>query len=222
MNKTLLSLVVACIIGTVPGHAQKIEFFAAFNHTDFYDNGEEGHYRSTLVNKPGYTFGVGIDSLFNSPLGLMLQYDRYGGEVTASNGGLGSGYTIEASVRKSIISLLFLPIRIRVSPRVGIGLGVSYSRLVSERYEGIRSDWSGYMPLDTTDLHDAYHEFSETGNFGFLARVVYSISLSESVSLTPHLSWFVGLLNEFSKFPTSVKSMRYHLGIGIKKDFSGR
>lgn len=222
MIKTLLSLVFALVISSPTVQAQQIDFFGGVNRNDLYDGGDDLHYRSVLVNKWGYTVGVGIDSLFKIPMEIILQYDWYGVEVTASNGGLGSGYTVEASVRKSIISLVVIPIRIRPSPKLGIGLGFGYSHLINENYKGIRSDWSLIMPLDTTDLNEAYTEFSEKWNFGFLARTVYSIPLSGSISLTPHFSWYVGLQNEFKWFPTTIKSMRFYLGIGIKKDFNRR
>jgi hypothetical protein len=198
-------------------HAQHVEGFLSLNHLQYHDN-QQGHYLSDISPNAGYSFGIGWDSLGRSGVRIEVQFDHIGGHVVASNGGLGSGYGVELDFTKSSLTGLLYPLTVRLAQTAGISFGLWMSVLIHESYQGEYHTWSMGPPV-YEDVNAVYTSFNSKVGMGLSSRLSFDVPVSPSVSLTPHLSFRLGLAREFVRVPELEKKMEFHFGIGIRKNF---
>jgi hypothetical protein len=200
--------------------SQKIELYGGANKNLFYDfNNDYPHYSSNYKSKYGFTAGFGIDSVKIDWLTCRfnLQLDKYSGKLDVSEGGLGGGSTTVANIDKTVISLGVFPINIRIIKRLDINLGLIITELIHESFNGTCSGWLMNQPDWSYQLQDKYRKYSSSNYFGIQGRIAYNIKMTESMWLTPQYLYYLGLTNEFVKFPEDTRSMRHYFCIGIKK-----
>lgn len=220
MKKLILSFL---LLFELSASAQNIELIAGINQNEFFDfNKDEGHFKSSYKADRGYTLRIGIEEVKVDWLIMRftLSYDKYGGELTASDGGLGGRYTTSARVNKSIISLGLFPVNIRIIDRIDLNFGLEFSGLVDENFEGIRSGWMMGSAYWSEELNDSYKDFSAKTYFGLRGRIAYDLKLTERLMISPQISTYFGLSREFDEFPEATKSMRHSISLGIQKNFN--
>jgi hypothetical protein len=201
-------------------YGQRIEVFGGVNKSIFHDcNNEGAHYMSTYNQGSGYIVGIGIDSLIPVLLKMRftLQLDKYGGELQASDGGLGGGFTTKAKIEKTLIALGASPVNLRILKRIDFNFGFEVSRLMNEKYMGTSSGWVLGQTNWSVDLQDRYDRFSALTYFGLRARVAFDLFAFKSLVVSPEYLFYYGISNEFDRFPEETKSIRHSICIGIKR-----
>lgn len=200
--------------------SQNIEIIGGLNKNSFYDfNKNEGHFTSTYSSGFGYSARIAIENIKADWLTLRftLSYEKYSGEIEASDGGLGGGFTTVAEIDKSIISLGIFPLNFKIKNKIDLNFGMEISRLINENFEGTNSGWIMEQPDWSYDLNNKYERFNSLTYFGLRGRVAYDFNLSNTFVISPQYSYYLGLSNEFDEFPKATKSMRHYFCIGIEK-----
>jgi len=215
-----LIILILIAISCLPLFGQNIELFGGLNTNQFHDYRQnEGHFQSSYNPGSGYSFALAIDSIKADwmTLRFTLKFDKYSGSLTASDGGLGGGYTTTAKIDKSLISLGVFPLNFRIIKRIDLNIGFEISKLISESYKGTSNDWLMGRPNWSYDLQEKYNKYSSSINLGLSTRLAYNLQINESIIISPQYIFYFGLSNEFIEFPEATKSIRHFIGIGIKK-----
>ena len=217
MRNLTLTLI---LFTSLSAFSQNIEINGGLNKNNFFDfQQNEGHFSSSYNSDYGYAIRIGIENIKVDWLTLRftLGFDKYGGELTASDGGLGGGYTTDAKVDKSVISLGMFPLNLKIIDRIDLNFGFEFSGLISENFSGISSGWLMGEPDWSYDLNDKYERFSSKTYFGLRGRIAYDFNISDKLAISPQYSYYFGLSNEFDEFPEATKSMRHYFSIGIQR-----
>ena len=101
--------------------SQNIEVFGGINYNKFHDyKNNQGHYSSTYKADKGFAVGIGVDSIVidGFRLRFTLQFDKYRGKLEVSDGGLGGNYSTDAKIDKSVISLGFFPLNLKIKKKL--------------------------------------------------------------------------------------------------------
>ncbi|PKP24074.1 MAG: hypothetical protein CVU06_05385 [Bacteroidetes bacterium HGW-Bacteroidetes-22] len=213
-------LIVIALLCNVAAFSQNVEVTGGLNSNNFFDfQKNDGHYTSSYNSDYGYVIRVGIDNIKAGWMAFRftLSYDKYSGELTASDGGLGSGYTTNAKIDKSVISLGVFPLNFRIIDRIGLNFGFELSGLVSENINGTSSGWSAGTQHWSYDLNDKYDRYSSKFYFGLCGRIAYDFKISDKLIISPQYSYYLGLSDEFDEFPESTKAMRHYFCLGLKR-----
>jgi len=199
--------------------SQNIEIIGGLNKNNFFDfKQNEGHFSSSYDSDYGYTIRIGIENIKVDKLILrfILSYCKYGGELTASDGGLGGGYTTKARIDKSVISIGVFPINFKIIDRIDLNFGFELSGLISDDFRGTSSGWLMGRSEWSYDLNDKYNRFSSKTYFGLRGRIAYDFYFTNILTISPQYSYYFGLSNEFYEFPKVTKSMRHYFCIGLQ------
>jgi hypothetical protein len=199
---------------------QNIEIFGGVNYNifhEYYNYG--GTYNSSFVSKLGYSAGFGIDDVKLDPISMRftLQFDKYGGDMKASEDVSYMGYTTEASIDKWIITLGIFPLNFRLFHKIDLNVGFEISRLIDDTFKGSISGWLNGQSDWSHDLHEIYDHYSSLMHLGLKGRIAYDFNLSKSLIITPQYLYYFGFSNELQGIPYKTKSMRHYFCIGIKK-----
>jgi hypothetical protein len=217
MKKILIGLI---LINSLTAFSQNIEIIGALNQNNFFDfQQNEGHFSSSYKSDNGYALRVGLEDIKVDWLTLRftLSYDKYGGELKASDGGLGGGYTTNAKIDKSVISLGVFPVNFKIIDRIDLNFGFELSSLIIENFSGTSSVWLLGEPDWSYDLNDKYDRYSSKTYFGLRGRIAYDFNISDKLAISPQYSYYFGLSNEFDEFPEATKSMRHYFCIGLQR-----
>lgn len=217
MRELLIGLI---LLSTLTAFTQDVELIGGVNKNDFFDfQQHEGHFSSSYSPDYGYAIRIGIENIKVDwlTLRLTLGFDKYGGELKASDGGRGGGYTTEAKVDKSVISVGVFPVNFKIIDRIDFNFGFELSGLISENYSGTSSGWSLGGPVWSYDLNDRHERFSSKIYFGLRGRIAYDVHISDKMAISPQYSYYFGLSNEFDEFPEATKSMRHYFCIGLQR-----
>ena len=215
MRKILIGLI---LLSSLTAFSQDIEFIGGVNKNDFFDFQDEGQFSSSYNSGYGYAIRFGIENIIvdSVPFRFTLGFDKYGGELTTSDGGLGSRYTTDARIDKSVFSLGIFPLNFKIINRIDLNFGFEFSMLISEKYSGTSSGWIMGQPW-SYELNEEYESFSSKTNFGLRGRIAYDFNLTDKLAISPQYSYYFGLSNEFDVFPKATKSMRHYFSIGIQR-----
>jgi hypothetical protein len=200
--------------------SQNLEIIGGLNKNSFFDfQQNEGHFSSSYNSDYGYAIRIGIENIKVDWLTLRftLTYDKYGGELEASDGGLGGGYTTNVTIDKSIISLGVFPINFKIIDRIDLNFGFEMGGLLNESFSGTSSGWLMGEPGWSYDLNDKYDRYSAKTYFGLRGRIAYDFKISDKLAISPQYSYYFGLSNEFDEFPEATKSMRHYFCIGLQR-----
>jgi hypothetical protein len=200
---------------------QKIELFGGQNRNIFFDSGQaSGHFNSSYNSGLGFIAGIGVDSVKVDWMTMQfrLQFEKYSGELKASDGGLGGGNSTQALIDKSIITLGLFPLNFRILKSIDLNFGLEISRLLDEYFNGTTGGWMMGKPNWSENLQDKYSRFSSLTYFGIRSRISYDFLLTQSIFISPQFSYYHGLSREFDEFPQQTRSRRYSFGIGFKKE----
>ena len=213
-----LSLLFFLTISCVIIYAQSTEITIGYILNNFFDLEEDEAYNSsTYYDRGGFGLGVAIENVMIDSIKVRytLSYSKYAGKIRNYNGGKGSGTTIMANVHKSIVSLGFFPVNLKILKRIDLNLGFEGSILLHEHFSGSISKRQLIYDDEMEDL-DNDIRFNARFHAGACGRLAYDISLSEHVFLSPQYSFYLGLTKEFEDYSTETKSKRHFFGLGIQ------
>lgn len=216
-----MKALLACLIFLNPltTFAQCVGIAGGLCQNAFFDfQQDEGHYRSDYSAGYGYSVRLGVENIKADWLTMRftLSYDQYGGELSATDGGLGGGYTTNATVDKSVVSLGIFPINLKIAQRISLNIGFELAGLVNERVSGTRSGWSVSQPGGWSE-ELAYDRYSAKTYYGLSGRIAYDFSLSDRLAISPQYAYYFGLSNEFDEFPEATRSMRHYFCLGLQR-----
>lgn len=217
MKRIFIALI---LLISIPAFSQNLEVIGGLNKNHFFDfQQNEGHFSSSYYSNYGYTLRIGVDDIKVDWLTLRftLSYDKYGGELKASDGGMGGGYTTNAKIDKSVISLGVFPVNFKIIDRIDLNFGFEIAGLINENYSGTSSGWNMGNPDWSYDLNEKYDRYSSKIYFGLRGRIAYDFNISDKLSISPQYSYYLGLSNEFDEFPEATKSMRHYFCIGLQR-----
>lgn len=222
MNKPTNWLIVLFIfILNIPGFGQKIEFYSGALYNNFTEFTSANAHRSVKYSDNwGFSMGVAIDSIKAEwhTLRIALQYDAYGGNFSAHDGGNGGSYGVDGQIHKHIMSLSIYPINIRrLIKRMQISIGLTGSVLIKESFSGEHSAWSIGQPTITGKLEDKYNSYASRFTFGIQSLINYQIPISKTLEIVPQYSFYFGLSKELKEMPKQMKSIRHYFAIGLRK-----
>lgn len=200
---------------------KSIELLGGYCKNNFHDYlKDEGHYQSSYEpGNNGYSVGIGLENIKVDWLTMRftLRYDKYDGKILASDGGLGGGYTTNASIDKSLLTLGLFPVNLKFFKSIDINIGLEISRLIRENVLGTASGWQMGQPNWSEDLNDRYDRYNNNLHIGLKTRIAYDIKMGNDLFLSPQYQIYYGISNEFEEFPESTKSIRHYFCIGIEK-----
>lgn len=200
--------------------SQKIEIIGGLNKNAFFDFREnKGHFSSNFISGYGYAVRIGIEEIKVDGVNLRftLSYDKYGGELDVSDGGLGGGFATNAKVDKSIISLGVFPMNFKIIDRIDLNFGFELAGMISENVTGKSSGWIMNESEWSYDLNEKDNRYNSETYFGLRGRIAYDFIISDRLAISPQYSYYFGLTNEFDEFPKKTKSMRHYFCIGIQR-----
>ncbi len=214
-------LVVFVLLSSLTVFSQNIEVIGGLNKNVFFDfQKNEGHFISNYVSDYDYVIRIGVEEIKVDWLTLRftLSYDKYRGELKASDGGLGGGYATNVKIDKSIISLGVFPVNFEILDRIDLNFGFELARLINDNFTGTSSGWIMNKPNWSYDLNEKYNRYSSKIYFGLRGRIAYDFNISDKLVISPQYSYYWGgVSNEFDEFPETTKAMRYYFCIGIQR-----
>lgn len=213
-------LIVLIFTSSLTLFSQNFEIIGGINKNSFYDlKQDDGHYRTSYNSDYGYNFRIGIENIKIDWLTLRftLSYDKYGGDLEASDGGLGFGYTTKAFVDKSIIALGVFPINLKFIDRIDLNFGIEFAGMTCESFSGTINGWQMDDPSYSYNLDDRYNSYSSKTYFGLCGRLAYDFKITDKLIISPQYLYYLGLSKEFDEFPEQTKSMRHYFCIGLKR-----
>ncbi|MDA3911193.1 MAG: hypothetical protein PF448_07545 [Bacteroidales bacterium] len=217
MYKILIGLI---FLSSLTSYSQNIEIIGGLNKNSFFDfQQNEGYYSSSYDSDYGYAIRIGIENIQVDWLTLRftLSYDKYGGELEASDGGMGGTYTTNAKIDKSVISFGVFPVNFKIIDRIDLNFGFEFTGLLNENFSGISSGWTIAEPNWSYELNEKYDSYSSKTYFGLRGRIAYDFYISDKLAISPQYSYYFGLSNEFDQFPEATKSMRHYFCIGLQR-----
>lgn len=219
MKQVFTILLILCNLSLF---SQKLELIVGMNKNTFFDFEEnEGHFKSTYDSQLGYSVHIAIEDVKIDFVKwrFTLGYEKYGGKINASDGGLGGGYATKAEIDKSIISVGVYPLNFKIIRSIDINIGFEVAGLVSENVIGTHSGWQIGTNGYNYNLNDKDKRFSAKAYIGLRGRVAYDFHISDKIAISPQYSYYFGLSKEFSEFPEFTKSMKHFFGVGIQRSF---
>jgi len=167
---------------------QKLEIFggAGFNH--FYDfPGNRGHFNSSY--QPGNYFlgGIGFEfvEIDWTKMKFTISFEKYTGEIIAREGMLGSGYSVDAKTKKSLVSLSVFPVYLKLLNNFDLNIGATFSVLADENFSGTFDTWSASSSGTSVDINEKYQTYNSKFLFGLKFRIAYNINLNERFTIVP-------------------------------------
>lgn len=221
-----LLIIFLIFIHSLSLYSQPVDLYGGMNQNRFYGANNNPHFNAKYHPGNGFSAGIGIDSIKLDWLTMRftLQFDRYKGEFSVSDGGQGGGTTTSANIKNSVVSLGAFPLNFSIRKRVTINFGAEVSTMINESFSGTKSNWqlestpSGHHAVTyTQDLNELYDRFSSRTNFGLKARIAYDITLTKRLFLVPQYAYYLGISKQFIEFPDVTKSMRHTFCLGIKR-----
>ncbi|MDA3819133.1 MAG: hypothetical protein PF590_01465, partial [Candidatus Delongbacteria bacterium] len=169
---------------TLPG--QNIDLSGGLNSNKFHDFlVRESSYNSDF----GYTIRIGMENIKVDwlTLRLTLSYDKYGGELNASEFTVGSGHSTVAKIDKSVVSFTVFPINFNIIDRIDLNFGFEVAGLVYEKFKGTYEYWAMGNPYiyHSYDLHDKYDSYNAKTYFGLRGRLAYNVKIADNLSILP-------------------------------------
>lgn len=186
------TLLLLSLLASLSLSAQRMELSAGVNFNTFYENGGNvGHYSSDYTSHTGYAIRLGVDEVMSRSweFRFRLGYERYGGGLSAGDGGNGGGYYTKAEVDKSVLSFGFYPVNFKLDDNLDISIGIEGSRLLEETVDGTYTNWTLGQQDKVTDLQDKYDRYSAPYCVGLQGRVAYEFRLSDRMMLVPQLTY---------------------------------
>jgi hypothetical protein len=200
-------------------YSQSFELAAGANLNRFYQIGEDNpHYTATYETGAGFVVraAYNFSRATKIPLRLTIAYEQYQGDFRAVNSGLGGGYILDAHIDKSVVTIGFSPLALKLFHNLNISFGADFSILLSEDFSGTGTSWE----MDTTTIIKEVYEddFNASTYFGLNATISYDFHITDDIMIFPQYTFYIGLTKEFDKFPDFTHSMRHFFCIGLKKN----
>lgn len=213
--KTIATLLFFTI--SISVSAQNIEVTGGALHNNFFDTEGTYAYRSfSEKSHIGYAFSIGIDNINIDwlPLRFTLGYENYGGSIEASEDGHMYSKSIDFDIKKSVLSLGIYFINFNFFGHLDLNAGVQLNRVLSESVDGSGELWVYSDILEPTITEIGYK--GKKSNYGLRGRIAYDFDINDRFAISPQYDFYYGLSYESSDFPSSVKSYKQYLSLGLQ------
>jgi len=215
--KKILFLIFSLYVGSL--YSQSLELAGGLDINTFYQVGNNGyHYSSTYSMGSGYVIrgAYNFSERHKVPIRLTIAYDKYQGDLSAHNTGLGGGYILDARINKSVLMFGLAANVLKPTNNLNLSFGVDFSVLLTESFVGTGHTWFADSSW-TSDVSEEYNDYNSSSYFGLNATISYDFPITDDISIFPQYTFYLGLTKEFTKFPDFTRSIRQYFCIGIKK-----
>ena len=198
--------------------AQKVELIQGVHVNKFFGTEYDLRFSNEFTSHTGYTIRFAYQSAKTKKMSwrLALGFQKYISDFRVSDGGNGGGFTVQAKIKKSVLSFIVYPLNLTFWNRLHLNLGLALSTTVNSSFEG---EYRQYTLIPSTsiteDLHDKYETYNSFGHFGLTGRLAYDFKLSSKFTLSPQYSYYYGVTSEFQHFPSSARTMRHFYCVGV-------
>jgi hypothetical protein len=207
------------ILSTSYVSARSIQICGGVNSNTFFAySNSEAYGRYSSVN--GYTLGFEYETIVNrnNRVKLGFYFEKYGGSIIQSEGGLAYYDVVDFSGAKNTIRFDFYPLCFKVRDILSIDAGVAFNILLSERAFGKKSSSVWLLNSYQSQIYSGkVSGLSKTVVTGISLKLSYDINLSEKTLLIPQFYTHLGVTGEYKISLRSTESMRWYLGVGIKR-----
>lgn len=187
--------------------AQQIELYGGLNHQNHYEKASQPD-----QDLRGVVIGFGY-----SPIIL----DKFNLRITASlntyRGRVGWGYRYSSTglnVKNADLGIGVYPVNALILKHIHFNLGTELKILISDQSNGSQSNsWPGSPDIRTTILGKGGTDMSPAVNLGFIGRIGYEIHITESVSVVPQYSAYLGMTRAFKG--DGRRPFRQYLCLGV-------
>jgi hypothetical protein len=195
--------------------AQNVECSVGYIYNTFYDLEEENpHYRSEYSGGNGAAVKLSIEKfkLADSivPVRLEISYTNYKGHAEIMNSALGGGSTEYADINKSVLGLSIYPLLFRIKKSIRIDLGLEMDILLLDKSKGYYQSWSMSIPQQTGEISDFDNAST---NFGVIFQTGYEFMVKNNWFLYPRYHLYIGITKDYS----DAKSVRNQFEVGLSK-----
>ncbi|MFT5724802.1 MAG: hypothetical protein ACI9JN_001925 [Bacteroidia bacterium] len=198
---------------------QTFDVTAGVNFSKFYEihRYDPGHYTSTYDTRPGYLVRFGLNNVYFGKLKtrINITVENYGGYINVSDGSPAGSFGTKGDIRKTNLSLGFLPIVLTLFDSLRFSSGITLSGLIHENVDGAYHYNAGGRS-ELVDIED-YSPYNAPLVFGYRAGLANTIKLGLKLSITIQYTFDFGLSREFAEFPWRTRSMRHGFAVGIQK-----
>ncbi len=209
------ALLVGLLIGSVPLQAQRIECFAGANlhHLRLVKPYSTG---SDVESKVGYTFGVGISNLRVAliPIRATLHIETTQSSFYHRTGGMGGGYSMEATHDRTLITTGFYPINFRVANNLRIHIGVEGSYLLSQKSSVKEHQFAISNPSGSTTEYNRV-DVGRDSQFGFALEASWHAMIKEHWFLAPWCRFVYNTTDPFINTVYETRMMKTHGGVSL-------
>jgi hypothetical protein len=196
--------------------AQNIEVTTGALYNKYFDIEQDYGYKSySFQSAYGFAVNVGYERKFEwLPLRFTLGYENYGGAIIASDFGHMYSNSVDFEIRKSMLTLGIYFINFSFFDHLDLNIGLQFNRLLDESVKGsgesrVYSD----SPVPTITVLNYEGQKSNTGLRG---RLAYDFDLNDRFAISPQYDFYYGLSNESEDFPSTIRSYRHYISIGLQ------
>jgi hypothetical protein len=212
-----------CFFTASDAYSQIISVVSGLNYGRFYDTQiDEGHSYSTYNPQFGYTAGIEIRDISikeNYKIGFALNFQNYGGDFFATDGGLGGSTSDDGEITKNILGVEFYPLNVNLIKNLNTSLGVTFNSLVNYNLIGFHKWYYSGFPgsSGSTDLNDI-EGVVKRFHWGINASVGYRFEFGKIV-FEPRYIFNLGISRELAGLQSSPKSWRHVAQLCIGYNF---
>ena len=217
--KILVSIIV--ILALVQSiQAQNIGVFVGVNTMNNYPFQKSNeHYYTSFSPKIGYSIGVEFDDIkiATIPIKFTGKVVNYNGDISHENSGLGGGYELDISQENYCLSIGLHLINNKSSSPLQLSLGIEYSILLSEKFNGRAKTWSMSTGVENKLIYENSFKLNTTKKIAIIGMIGYKKEIATDLYIEPQFSVLVGITKELQIFEP-VRTLKYLLEIGISKN----
>lgn len=172
--------------------AQQLEVYGGLNRQSHYEKASQP---DQVLQ--GILIGVGY-----SPIIL----DKFDLRITASlntyHGSIGWGYRYSSTglnVKNADLGIGVYPVNVLILKHIHLNVGTELKILISDQSHGLMTNsWPGSPDIRTTVLGKDGIDMFPALNLGFIGRIGYEIRITNSVSVLPQYSAYLGMTPAFN------------------------
>ena len=199
--------------------AQNLGVFVGVNMMDNYPFQKSNeHYYTHFSSKVGYSIGLEFDDIkiARIPIKLTGKIVKYNGNISHENSGLGGSYNFDVSQENYCLSMGLHLLKNKSSSPFQFSLGIEYSLLLSEKFNGSTSLWTTSTVTEYETIDENSFDLNMKNKFAIIGTIGYKKEIMTGWYIEPQFSVLAGITKELQLFDP-VRTLKFLMEIGISK-----